>query len=111
MFQKILSSDCIIEDTGRECFSEGLLRADQIIVLQLPYGIRFRRILLRHVKQVLGFEKSTYRPSLKMVRLMFKWAKDFDTGADGTKARVAPYAEKTVTLHTPKEVEKYLEAF
>ena len=104
LFQKILSADCIIEDTGRECFSEGLHRADQIVVLQLPRAIRYRRIILRHIKQVLGFEKSNYTPSLEMVRLMFKWANDFDTGADGVKARVAPFAEKAITLHTQKEV-------
>lgn len=111
LFQKILSADCIIEDTGRECFSEGLQWADQIVVLQLSRAVRYRRIILRHIKQVLGIEKANYTPSLEMVRLMFKWANDFDTGADGVKARIAPFAEKTITLRSPNEVEKFLEEF
>ena len=111
LFQKILSADCIIEDTGRACFEEGLRRADRIIVLDLPRALRHRRIILRHIKQVLGIEKSSYTPSLEMVRLMFKWADDFDTGADGVKARIAPFRDKTMTLRSKKDVQKFLEEF
>ena len=111
LFREILSDAYIIEDIGRSCFAEGLEKADQIIVLQLSRALRRRRIILRHIRQVLGFEPSGYKPSLSMVRMMLKWADDFDTGADGTKGRIAPYKEKTVTLRTPKEVERFLEKF
>ena len=111
LFQQILRTDCIIEDTGRECFACGLQLADRIVVLELPYHMRVYRIIRRHLRQVLGLEKSGYTPSLKMVRMMFKWAKNFDTGADGVKARIAPYALKTVTLHTTREVETFTENF
>lgn len=110
-FAAILAGDYIIEDTGRECFLEGMRRAEQIIVLEIPRRVRYRRILLRHIKQVLGVEKSTYRPSLEMVRYMFRWARNFDTGADGVKARIAPFGEKTVTLHSEKEIKAFLERF
>lgn len=111
LFAEILAGDYIIEDTGRVCFLEGMRQAEQIIVLEIPLRVRYRRILLRHLKQVLGVEKSTYRPSLKMVRSMFRWAKNFDTGADGVKVRIAPFAEKTVTLHSEKEIKAFLERF
>ena len=111
LFQKIISGDCIIEDTGRACFSEGLYLADQILVLDIPYRVRAFRIIRRHIRQTLGIEKSGYKPSLKMVRMMFEWAKNFDTGADGVKERISPYIEKTVTLHTAKEVKQFTENF
>ncbi|MBO5253803.1 MAG: DNA topology modulation protein FlaR [Clostridia bacterium] len=109
IFQKILSTDFIIEDTGRACFVEGLARADKIVVLDIPYRTRAYRIVRRHVRQVLGIEKATYRPSMNMVRMMFKWAKNFDTGEDGVKARVEPFSEKMITLRSAKAVERFLD--
>lgn len=108
LFKKIISTDYIIEDTGRECFAEGLRVADKIVVLDIPYHVRAFRIVRRHVRQVLGIEKEGYRPSLKMVRMMFKWAKNFDTGEDGAKARIEPFSEKTVTLRSAREVKSFL---
>ena len=111
LFQKILSTDYIIEDTGRACFVEGLKLADKIIVLDVPYRIRAFRIVRRHILQVLGIEKTTYRPSLNMVRMMFKWAKNFDTGEDGAKARVVPHKDKIVKLRSIKEINHFMEEF
>jgi len=109
LFKKIISEDYIIEDTGRACFVEGLKLADQIVVLDIPYRIRAFRIIRRHVRQVFGVEKEGYRPSLKMVRMMFNWAKNFDTGEDGAKARIEPFAAKTVTLCSAREVKSFLD--
>ena len=111
LFAEALQGDCILEDTGRACFAEGLRRADRIVVLDLPRRVRYRRILLRYIKQKLGIEPCGYTPSLKMVRCMFRWAKAFDTGADGVKQRAAPYADKTVVLRSLAEVRKFEEDF
>ena len=110
LFQEIISEDYIIEDTGRACFVEGLELADKIIVLDIPYRTRAFRIVRRHIRQVFGIEKEGYRPSLKMVRMMFKWAKNFDTGEDGAKARIEPFSEKTVTLRSAREVKQFLKS-
>lgn len=111
LFAAALSGDFILEDTGREIFLEGMRQADRIVVLDLPYRVRAYRILKRHVRQVLGIERSTYTPSLKMVRLMFRWARNFDTGADGVKTRLAPFADKTVVLRSPREIRRFTEVF
>jgi len=110
LFKKIISEDYVIEDTGRACFVEGLELADKIIVLDIPYRTRAFRIVRRHIRQVFGIEKEGYRPSLKMVRMMFKWAKNFDTGEDGAKARIEPFPEKTVTLRSAREVKQFLKS-
>lgn len=111
LFQAALAGDCILEDTGREIFLEGMRQADRILVLDLPYRVRAHRILKRHVRQVLGVERANYKPSLEMVRLMFKWARNFDTGADGVKARIAPFADKSVVLRSRKEIKQFLSGF
>ena len=111
LFRAALAGDCILEDTGREMFLEGMRQADRIVVLELPYHVRAYRIVKRHIRQCLGLEPSNYRPSLNMVRLMFQWAKNFDTGADGVKARLTPFADKTVTLRSKQEICAFVEAF
>lgn len=109
LFEDILSSKhYIIEDAGREYFTEGLRQADTVILLEIPLYIRKKRIIFRWIKQNLGIEKCIYRPRLDVLKSMFKWAKNYDTGADGTKARVMPFYKKTVVLHNNKEIERYI---
>lgn len=110
LFQEILAGDFLIEDTGRAMFEEGLRRAEQIVVLELPFRTRCRRIFTRHIRQTLGLEACGYRPSLRMVRDMFRWTRNFDTGADGVKARIAPYREKTVALRSVGAVREFVES-
>lgn len=109
LFADILSKeDYIMEDAGRACFVEGMEMADVILVLEPPLRVRQWRIVLRWVRQNLGIEKCIYRPDLNMLRHMFKWVKSYETGADGVKARVAPYREKTVVLRSERDVQAYL---
>lgn len=109
LFRAILRSESyIIEDTGRACFAEGMKRADTILLLEIPLAVRYKRILLRWIKQKTGAEKCIYKPRLEMLKSMFQWAKNYDTGADGTKARVAAFAGKTVRLCSNRQIEAYM---
>lgn len=87
-----------MEDAGRECFVEGMRQADQIVLLEIPYAIRKKRILLRWLKQNLG-----------MLKAMFRWAKNYDRGTDGTKQRVVQFGDKVVVLHNNREIKAYLQ--
>lgn len=98
-----------MEDAGRECFVEGMRQADQIVLLKIPYAIRKKRILLRWIKQNLGMEKCIYRPNREVLKAMFRWAKNYDRGTDGTKQRVAQFEEKVVVLHNNREIKAYLQ--
>ena len=109
LFHQILAQEqYIIEDAGRECFFEGMRQADHIILLEPSLIIRKKRILLRWIKQNLGIEPCIYRPHLEMLRSMFRWVKNYDTGADGTKGRVAQYQEKVTILRNHKEIQAYV---
>ena len=100
----------VLEDTGRACFEEGLRQADAILLLELPLGVRYKRIFTRWLRQNLGLEPCLYRPGWNMLKAMFRWAGDYDAGRDGTKKRVEPYREKTVILRSRREISAYLEA-
>ena len=73
----IFKNECfIIEDTLRERFIPLLDKVDKIIYLDLPKNLLKYRIIKRYVKQKLRLEKSTYRPSLQMLKQMFIWQKN-----------------------------------
>ncbi|HJB26770.1 MAG TPA: hypothetical protein H9662_09230 [Firmicutes bacterium] len=109
LFQTILKKEnYIIEDAGRECFLHGMAQADIIILLETPLIIRKKRILFRWIKQNLGIEQCIYKPHCDMLKAMFRWAKDYDTGKDGTKGRVSKFKDKVVVLHNNKEIRKFL---
>ena len=110
-FRTILSqTHYIMEDAGRERLFDGMLQADQIVVLDYPLHVRKRRILKRWVKQKLGLEKCIYRPHLKMLRAMFRWVNNYETNRDGTKERIAQVSKKAIYLHNAKETEQWLSA-
>ena len=98
----------IMEDAGRAQFAEGMARADQIVLLDLPLYVRKKRILLRWIKQRLGLEPCIYRPHLKMLRAMFRWLNEYETGRNGTRARAMDCPEKVVVLRSRKDVEAWI---
>ena len=84
-------------------------QADTVLLLEIPRIVREKRILLRWVKQNLGLEKCIYRPRFAMLQAMFRWARNYDTGEDGTKALVSQFASKTIVLRNGKDIRRYLE--
>jgi len=109
LFAAIMArEEWIIEDAGRACFEEGMSRADRILVLDYPLWLRQWRIIKRWVRQNLGLEKSAYRPRLKMLRLMLRWARSYDTDYDGVKTRLQRYEGKVIRFTCPAQAEQYL---
>lgn len=109
IFNNILSREnYIIEDAGRAYFIDGLKKADTVIFLDIPLFVRQKRILVRFIKQNLGFEKCIYKPNINMLKAMFRWVKDFDLNKDGTKGRIALFKDKTLILCNNKDINKYL---
>ena len=109
IFREILSrKDWIMEDTGRKCFVEAPLQADQVVLLQPPAAVRDFRILRRWIRQRLGKEVCGYRPSVKMLKRMFQWRRDYDSGRDDIRKRLEPFEEKLIILRSDKEVERWL---
>ncbi|SHK29570.1 Adenylate kinase [Clostridium cavendishii DSM 21758] len=101
IFNNIVNKDSwIIEDVCRSCFKDGLKKADLIIVLDIPAFYRKKNILLRWIKQNLGLEKSDYKPTIKMLRLMYKWCNEYDDKKDQFMKKIDPYMDKVKIMKT-----------
>lgn len=75
IFNKILKEDSwIIEDVGRSIFAEGLKKADMVYYISLNPIIIYKRCILRWLKQKIGLETYNYKPTLKSLVEMLKWA-------------------------------------
>lgn len=52
--------------------------ADLIIILDIPYLTRTKRITTRHFKQLLGLEKANYKTEWGMLKKMYRWNRYFE---------------------------------
>jgi adenylate kinase family enzyme len=76
IFNKILEEDSwIIEDVGRKKFIEGIKQADMVYYIDLPSFVIYKRCILRWLKQKLGKEEYNYKPTIKGLIQMMKWAR------------------------------------
>ena len=109
IFSEILSQDAfILEDVGRKKFAAGMEAADVIVLLCPKPIIRKKRIVTRWVRQRMGLEACGYLPNLTMLRMMFRWTEDFDSGRSGLEERLEQYSDKLVILKTHREVEAWI---
>lgn len=101
------NNDWIIEGTLRKNMDFVLDIADRIIYIDIPLRLRKRRILIRYIKQKLGIERCNYKPSLKMVKMMYKWTYDFEKEKHLVTEKLRKYKDKIIVLDTVKKVSNY----
>jgi adenylate kinase family enzyme len=110
LFQSVIQQQSwIVEDVGRPCFEQGFKEADTIVLLEVPTKIRNYRIIKRLIKQRLGIEKCIYNPGYRMLKSMFKWSKNYDTGKDKLKERIGKHKHKVTILKSHKDIRGFLE--
>lgn len=94
-----------IDNENEEWILEGILRknlnylldlADKIIYLEVPVKIRKRRILFRFIKQKLNIEKCNYKPTMEMLKLMYKWTNDFENKREEFEKILLKYNNKII---------------
>ena len=88
------NDDWIIEGTLRKHLFYLCNMADRIIYLDIPVGVRKRRIFMRFIKQLLGIEKCNYKVSLEMLKLMYKWTDDFEINKNDFEKKLFKYKDK-----------------
>jgi len=101
------NDDWIIEGTLRKNLYNLLHTASKIIYIDIPLHTRKKRILWRFLKQKLGMEKSNYKPTLKMLKTMYKWTKDFEENKKNFEKVLKKYNKKLIILDTVSKVENY----
>lgn len=94
----------IIEGTYRESQRCIFDMADKIIFLDTPLWIRKIRIVTRFIKQKLGIEKCHYKSDMKMLKLMFKWTKEFERDRNRYETILNSYQDKLVIIKSSKEL-------
>ncbi|MEJ6949972.1 P-loop NTPase family protein [Natronospora cellulosivora (SeqCode)] len=103
------SKSWIIEGVYRDCFFNAFDKADKIILLDTPVYKRKWRIIKRWIKQNLKLEKANYKPTIKMLSLMFKWSKKFEKRKEKIIEMLKPYNEKVIIVGSNNlEIIKYL---
>ena len=70
----INNTSWIIEDVGRKKFINGIKKADITYYIDLPKIIIYKRCISRWIKQKTGKEEYNYKPTLKSLFEMLKWA-------------------------------------
>lgn len=95
----------IFEGTDRESYRCLWDKADTIIFLDTPLWKRKTRIFLRFIKQKLGIEKSHYTSDVQMLKMMYKWTRDFERNRVNFEKRLQPYHHKLIILTDNKKLE------
>ncbi|ASS74213.1 hypothetical protein CIG75_03910 [Tumebacillus algifaecis] len=89
----------IFEGTDRPSYRCLFEMADTIIFLDTPLWKRRIRILARFLKQILGIEKCNYKPDIEMLKMMYKWTRDFERSRDDFESRLRLYKGKVIRLN------------
>ena len=106
IFKEILSQEnFIIEDTLRNRFTDALHQVDKVVFLDLPLNVLKYRVLKRFVKQKLGIEKSSYKPSLQFLHQMLIWLRDSPRGKVEGLSNVLVLKNSKEIRHFIQEVE------
>jgi len=67
-------------------------------------------LILIIINAKLGIEKCGYKPSWTVLKMMFRWTKNFEAGKDSARERLSPYSEKLVVLQTQRDIARFLVA-
>ena len=98
----------IIEGTYRESYRCLFDMSDIIIFLDTPLWKRKYRIILRYIRQKLHIEKCHYKSDANMLKLMFKWTKDFENSRADFEKLIHKYDKKLLLIKNVKTLNKEL---
>lgn len=88
----------IFEGTDRDSYHCLYDMAEVIIFLDPPLWKRKLRIFTRFLRQKLGLEKSHYKSDIAMLKMMYKWTKDFEENRSGFEMKLKKYQDKVIEV-------------
>ncbi len=88
-----------------EWVSQSFQNAEVIILLDISFSIRKYRIIKMFILQRLGLEKANYKPTFKILLMMFRYNSYFEN-EDKSKIlkQLDIYKDKLIILSTKKEI-------
>lgn len=96
--------DWIIEGTYRGSCKCLLDMAEEIIFLDPPLWLRKYRILTRFIKQKLHIERCHYKSDFNMLKMMYKWTKDFEENREQFDVVLERYKNKLTRITNIKAI-------
>lgn len=91
---------------NEEWVSNSFCNAELIIFLDTKYSARTYRIIKRFILQKIGFEKSNYKPTIKIFFKMFKWNRYFEeVGKPNFYNKFGIYSDKIVVVKNKYDIE------
>ena len=100
----------VIEGVQFKWSDNSFEEADVIIVLDVSQLKNRYQIIKRFLKQKLGLEKSKYKPSLKALKNMFEWEKDYRTyEREQLLIKLEPYKDKVCFIKSQKDKEELIQ--
>lgn len=106
-FHKILNEDkWIIEGVRREYFDFGFEAADLIILLDTPAKRKKYRILKRWIFQNLKMERANYKPTVNMLKKMYKWSNGYEKDKDKLLKDIELYRNKIMISKSARGILK-----
>lgn len=103
-FNKMISKDnWIIEDTGRKIFRSGVSSSDITYYIKINKIKIYFRCLKRWIKQKLKLENYNYKPTLKSLIQMLKWAYNY---SEKDKIKYIKENSKNYKILTKKDIEE-----
>lgn len=95
IFRKINKNESwIIEGVLRNNLVYLLDVADKIIYLDISKKKRNRRIFIRFIKQKLKLEEVNYKPTFKMLKMMYQWSKNYEMKKEKFERSLSKYTNK-----------------
>lgn len=108
IIKNINKNNCwIIEGTLRKNLYNLLNIADKVIYLDIPLNIRKKRIISRFLKQKIGIEKCNYKPTIKMLKNMYRWTNEFENNRKYLEMELLKYKNKLIILKNKKQIDNY----
>ena len=106
LFNDIINdTSWIIEDVGRKRFIDGIKKADIVYYIDLPKIIIYKKCISRWIKQKIGNEEYNYKPTLKSLFEMLKWAR-LDFKNKNEKIECIINNSKKYKILNQKDIEK-----
>lgn len=109
--EKIIhAQEWIVEGIHHTWVSPSFQKADLILYLDTGITVRRYRIIKRFLMQKIGLEKANYRPTLKILKDLYRYNTVFEhKSRPAIFKMLEPYGSKVIVLKNNSEIESYFD--
>lgn len=103
--KRVKKDQIVVEGVYYNWIDESLKVADYIFFLEVPYSVQKYRILKRSLFRKLGIYKTDKKESIKSIKALLKWNKEYNTVLQPEIKKVLePYKNKVYNVKRYEEI-------